>query len=77
MFRVAQADEQLLRAARFKQFSSLAVQDHEWLARFFAANFHVLPTERRADARAECLGDRLLRRKARGQERRGIFCVRQ
>ena len=38
MFRVAQADEQPLRAARFKKFFSLAVQDHERLAGFLFAN---------------------------------------
>jgi len=73
MFRVAQADEQPLRAARFKKFFSLAVQDHERLAGFLSANLDVLPAQLRADARAERLRDRLLGRKPRGDERRGIL----
>jgi len=73
MFRVAQADEQPLRAARFKKFFSLAVQDHERLAGFLFANLDVLPAQLRADARAERLRDRLLGRKPRGDERRGIL----
>ena len=55
MFRVAQADEQPLRAARFKKFFSLAVQDHERLAGFLFTNLDVLPAQLRADARAERL----------------------
>lgn len=52
------------------------MQDHERLAGFLAADFHVAPAELRADAGAKRLGNRLFRRKPRGDERRGIF-VRQ
>lgn len=71
--RVAQADEQIFCAARLEQFFSLAVQHHERLAGFLAADFHVLPAELHADAGAKRLGNRLLGREPRGDERRGIF----
>ena len=52
------------------------MQNHERLAGFLFANFHVLPAELRADAGAERLGNGFLGRKPRREERRGIF-VRQ
>jgi len=76
MFRVAQADEQLPRLARGKQFFSPAVHHHERLAGFLPADFHVLPAKLRADASAERLGNRLLGREPGGDKRRGIL-VRQ
>ena len=45
------------------------MQHHVRLAGFFAANFHVLPAQFRADAGAERLGDRFLGRKPRRQKR--------
>ena len=59
--------------AGLEQFFSPAVQDHERLAGVLAPDFHVLPAQLRADAGAERLGNRLLGREPRRQERRGIF----
>ena len=53
ILRVADADEQLLRLARFKQLLPIAVQHHERLAGFLSADFHVAPAELRADAGAK------------------------
>jgi hypothetical protein len=64
------------RACARKQFFPLAVQHHERLAGFLAPDLHVLPAQLRADAGAERLGNGLLGREPRREERRGIF-VRQ
>ena len=70
------ADVQPLGPPEPEQLLALAMQHHERFAGFFAPDFHVPPAQLRANAGAECLGDGLLGRKARRQERPGNF-VRQ
>ena len=49
------------------------MQSHKRFAAFPVFHFHVMPAELRPDARAERLGNRLLRRKPRRDEWRGYF----
>ena len=73
MFRVAQGDVQLRSAASNKRkLLPLSMQHHVRLARFFTADFNVVPAQLRADTGAEGLGNGLLGCKAHGQKRRGL-----
>src|SRR6266496_3256999 len=74
--RVAQADQHRSPTARLRQLLPRLVQDHERLAALLAPDLHILPAKLRADPRAECLRDGLLRREPRRQEWRRRF-VRQ
>src|SRR5437016_9246144 len=70
--RVTQAELKPCATALLEKFRSVVVQDDEGLARFLAAHFHVLPSQLLSNSGAERFGDRLFRRKTRGEERRGI-----
>ena len=63
-------------AARGQQGLAFAVQHDVGLAGFFAADFHVLPAQLRADAGAKGLGDGFLAGKARRQKRARAICAR-
>jgi len=70
---VAEGEVDATGAAPGEQFQALAVQDDVGFAGIFAANFHVVPAELRANAGAKGLGDGFLGRKSGGQKWAGNF----
>src|SRR5262249_49955956 len=65
---MAEADKNHPGISGFKQLFTWLVQNHKWLAAFFAANFHVLPSELGADAGSKGFRDGFLGGKTRRQE---------
>jgi len=72
-FGVAEGNVDATGAAPGEQFQAFAVQDDARFAGVFAANFHVLPAELRANAGAKSLGDGFLGGKTRGKKGAGKF----
>src|ERR1051326_5756698 len=70
--RVAEAEVKSRAAAPLEKLLAAVVQNDERLARFLAADFHVLPAELFANARAEGFGDGFLGREPGRQKRRRV-----
>jgi hypothetical protein len=69
---VAHAQVNDIGVARGEKFLAFASEDNVRLAGFFAANFHIMPSERSADANAEGFGDGFLGGETRGDVWNGI-----